>query len=358
MSNPENDTPETETQTGDETEGFALPLSALTQAGSAMRSAEGVGPLLREAINFVDQKSFAQPGLIPDPETGSMVSVILKPDGTVEKLPADWFDEHNGQPRFRRGKAVMTSLDSFIGHVNRFGDEDSAVFANDDRASPSLLAVLDYHCRDTLRLEGEADQVGERIHGDYRFGKHRTFFAFPLSDEWKAWNAANKKVMSMIEFASFLEERVGDIDLFDGAIPESLQRFVTVNGGAQNVADYASLIELSRGLKVHESSVISEAQTLATGEGHIRFTTEHTSTQVKGQTVKVPTMFFIALPVFLHGAFYRIGAALRYRKTGDGLKFWYELHRADKVFDHAFGEALDRVRAETEATVFLGQPEA
>lgn len=94
------------------------------------------------------------------------------------------------------------------------------------------------------------------------------------------------------------------------------------------------------------------------GEGHIRFSVEHETKTRTGGTVKVPTMFFIAIPVFAKGPFYRIGARLRYRKTAEGVKFWYDLYRADRSFDHAFDEAVEKVRVETPAAVFFGAPEA
>jgi hypothetical protein len=69
-------------------------------------------------------------------------------------------------------------------------------------------------------------------------------------------------------------------------------------------------------------------------------------------------MFFISIPVFAKGEYYRIAARLRYRKTAEGVKFWYDLWRPDLSFDHAFTEAVGKVDAATPATVFFGAPEA
>ena len=114
-------------------------------------------------------------------------------------------------------------------------------------------------------------------------------------------------------------------------------------------------MELSRGLQVYESSAVREVVNLSSGEGQISFQSEHTDQH--GVPLKVPGLFLIAIPVFRNGPLYRIAARLRYRKNA-GLVFWYDLWRIDRTFDHAFDEALGRVRAETALPVMLGKPEA
>ena len=211
--------------------------------------------------------------------------------------------------------------------------------------------MLYYHRAD----QGEGAARG---FGQFRHGKHRTTFAFPLSNEWKAWTGKNGTVMSMGQFALFLEDRIGDIALAGDEFPEDVARFVNVNGGPDSIADFATLVELSRGLKVYEQANVEEATNLASGEGHIRFSVENETRTRTGGTIRVPTMFFIAIPIFNKGPFYRIAARLRYRKTAEGVKFWYDLYRSDRSYDHAFAEAVDRVAAETPASVFYGAPEA
>ncbi|MCI1143165.1 YfdQ family protein [Sphingomonas sp. WKB10] len=312
----------------------------------AAAPAAGVGDVFKATREFV--ADHLHPLIMPveDPDTGLCALAVIGND-SVEPLPTSFFDSVRDEPRFRRGTASMTALASFIAHIKRFGDANSAVFADDSRTAPKLTAVLDYH---------EADD--EAGHGRYRHGKHRTTFAFPLSDEWKSWTGKNGVVMTMAQFALFLEDRIGDIALAGDDFPEDVARFVAVNGGESSIADYATLIELSRGLKVYEQANVEEATNLASGEGHIRFSVEHETRGRSGGTLKVPTMFFIAIPIFNKGPFYRIAARLRYRKTAEGVKFWFDLYRSDRSFDHAFAEAVEKVDAETPASVFFGAPEA
>jgi hypothetical protein len=319
-------------------------MSAPNQNGSGVAFAgDGVVHAVR---SLVEDYAKADVITVTEPETGVKALAVVA-GARVSMLPTGLFEPFRDQPRFRDGTALMLSLDSLIDHINRFKDGGSAVFADDDRARPSLTAVLDYH------------PGGEAIDNSQRFGKHRSAFAFPLSDEWLAWNAKNAEPMGMADFAEFLENRIIDV-LFiipgEDSLPEDVQRLVDTLGGDNMVATPNKLMELARGLQINESAVVQEAVNLNSGEGIVRFQSEHTDAH--GQPVKVPSLFLIGIPVFRNGPLYRVAARLRYRKNGGRLTFWYELWRTDRTFDHAFKEAVERVKVETELPVFTGKPEA
>lgn len=140
------------------------------------------------------------------------------------------------------------------------------------------------------------------------------------------------------------------------ALSEDIGKLVTTLGGKRELATPTKLIELSRGLQVNESSAIREAVKLSSGEGVISFQSEHLD--AAGEQLHVPSMFLLAIPVFRNGPLYQVLARLRYRKQPGGLVFWYELSRTDRVFDHAFDEAVEQVRNDTGLPVLLGGPEA
>lgn len=351
MTNETTDTPENETP---DFSAFAFPSFTNPQP----QTAEGVAALLHASREHVEDHAFSRVGTVIGSD-GTAIPTIMRPDGGYEFIPLAKLDEYSDTPAFRRGTATMTSLDSFIAHINRFGDSDSAVFANDSHDSPSLTAVLDYHRKDTLATfaeVGEDDGKTDNVHGDYRHGKHRTAFRFPVSDQWKAWHASNGMKMSMADFAVFLEDNVLDVADVD-ATPESAKRFVEMNGGVNAIADWSVLNSLAKTLTIYESAVVAEAVNLSSGEGQLTLKADH-DTEVAGVKAKVPTMFFIAIPIFREGVVYRLPVRLRYRKSGSGVVFWYELWRADRAFDDAFREAVDRVAKDTEAQVFFGSPEA
>ena len=316
-------------------------------------TAQGVGDLLATTRKFVEEHSYVEMGSVTG-NNGRFAEVVRYPDGRFEFTSQNTLDNQSDRPRFRRGTATLTALDSFIAHVNRFGDNDSVVFACDDRNDPYVLAVLDYHRADRLASE-EDEATGSTVHGEYRHGKHRSQFRFPLSEEWKAWHLTNGTKMDMAGFAAFLEDNVLDIAEIE-KVPESASRFVEQNGGPKQIADWQMLTKLARGLKIDENSTVSEAVTLASGEGELTISNTH-DTEVGGIKVKVPTMFFIEIPIFREGAFYRIPVRLRYRKDRGGVVFWYDIWRSDRSFMDAFNEAIERIRNETPAQVFYGNPE-
>jgi len=301
--------------------------------------------IVDEVRDLVETYVKAEVITIEEPETGVKALAIRSGNGVTAIAPSV-FDAYREEPRHRHGTATMLSLDSLIDHVNRFKDGGSAVFADDNRDKPSITAVIDYH------------PSGEAADTPPRFGKHRSLFAFPLSDEWRAWTSSDDEKMDMPTFAAFLENRLPDVLYVESEddMSEDLNRLVNTLGGRDTIATPNKLIELARGLQVNENAVVQETVNLASGEGVIRFQTEHTD--ASGAPLKVPQLFLIAIPVFRNGPLYRIAARLRYRKTQIGLRFWYELWRTDRTFDHAFSEAIERVKAETSLPVLIGRPEA
>ncbi|MCH4893987.1 DUF2303 family protein [Sphingomonas sp. SFZ2018-12] len=302
--------------------------------------------LIKQARQLVEDYVRAEVVDIEEPVTGVTALAVVKGNDVVPLSP-HVFDEWRDQPRERKGQARLLSIDSLIAHVNRFKDDGSAIFADNSREAPSITAVIDYH------PEGRSDHVSPR------FGRHRSVFDFPLSDEWKAWKEKDGEPMSMVDFAAFLENRIIDVLYIipgEDSLPEDVQRLIDTLGGGDMVASPNKLMELSRGLQINENAVVQEAVNLASGEGVVRFQSEHTDAH--GAPVKVPSLFLIGIPVFANDALYRIAARLRYRKNGGRLSFWFELWRTDRTFDHAFNMAVERVRAETELPVFMGKPEA
>ncbi len=315
------------------------PVAIVSDGGLA--TLEGVGAALTAAIKVADEHIRPEVLTVTDPLSGTDALVVVTRGG-VQALDADVFDAYHEQPIRRTGTATMLDLKSFIDHVNRFKDDDTVVFANNDRATPSLTAVRDYH------------RAGAG--SDPRFGGHRTSHRFPLSDEWKAWMGNNKKAMSMVEFARFLEDHIIEVLPREFVqLGDEAQRFVDTLGGMDRVAQPARLMDIANSLQVFEKSQLREAQKLHSGETSIEFTTEHTDNA--GQKLVLPSMFVLGIPVFTNGEPYQIIARFRYRKDGAQLIFFYELWRTDRVFDHAFDEALERVRTETGLPVLIGSPE-
>lgn len=302
-----------------------------------IETAPGVAAVRRLVEDYVRGELIT----LTEPDTGLRAPAALTHSG-LAAVPPSIFDPYRNEPKRKTGTARLTALASFIDLVNRFRSETSALFACDDRKAPALTAVFDYH---------------EPLDGPPAFMRHRATFAFPLSDQWQAWTKADGKRMTMAEFATFIEDRLVDIldPVAGGPLPAELQ---TLIGTTQQtgVAGPTKLYELATGLKIYEDAVIEEAISLKSGAGQIRFKSEHRDAD--GKPLNVPGLFMIAIPVFLHGDLFRIGARLRYRKQPSGIVFWYDLFNADRVFDTAFKEACHKARDETALPLFFGAPEA
>jgi hypothetical protein len=312
------------------------------------------GELLSRAVEVARDFPKSTIGNIAEPLTGVTALVTIGADG-VKAIPASTFDTYRFAPRERTGVARVTRLRSFIDHVNRFKTSDSAVFANESDATPQLVAVLDYH--ESVN-EGEGDDAVTKLDAQPRFGRHRTAFCFPMSDEWKAWTGASGTLMGMVDFAKFLEDNIVNVQAVDAAtqFSEALTAFIATVPNS-TMASPTKLMALATGLKVNEASTVQEVRNLSSGEGQVKFTSEHRDDA--GGQLKVPGLFIIAIPVFAaSNDLYRIAARLRYRKTPDGIVFWYDLWRTDLVFKHAFDEACEQVIEETALPLFYGSPEA
>ncbi len=269
--------------------------------------------------------------------------VLVLPAGHGGGLEArsmrKFLDEVRQRPERREGTAKLVELASFIDHVNRFKDGDSALFAVPDPKRPELAAVLDYH------------RAGD---GEPRFGRHRALYTFPISDEWRAWTSANGTPMEQAVFAGFLEDRI--IDVADpGAAFSSAKKFAE-SLGIPSFASPAKLLSLSRGLSVHVDEAATNRIGPSTGETTVVFDTKHTDSS--GAPLAVPRAFLVQLPVFRGGTAYQLAVRLKYRVGGGRITWSYEIHAADKAFDDAFREACDHAQEQTALPLFYGTPEA
>jgi hypothetical protein len=285
------------------------------------------------------------------------IQVLLRPTpaGVQAESIKKFIDEYRRNPERRQGTATMKTLDSLIAHTNRFKDADSALFADPNTDKPSLTAVLDYHQQVNAHDGNDSDHVPLP-----RFGKHRSTHSFPLAEEWGHWTKSNEKPMTQTDFAEFIEERVLDIQpppTFTGELsaPDlELQKITTLLKG--KFAGPELLMELSRGLAVHESSKVASVVNLSSGAGSVTFESEHRDGS--GEKLDVPNLFCIGIPVFEYGSRYRVVVRLRYRKTTAGIVWGYELYRHDRVFKDAFDEACTFARQQTGLPLFVGSPEA
>lgn len=237
-------------------------------------------------------------------------------------------------PERRTGTAQALTLESFIALVNRHKDVGSAVFADTLSATPSLLAIIDYH----------------DLANDPRYGRHKIAYAFPVSPEWKAWKAANANTMTQSAFAAFIEEHVADL-----ASPDALETNQAESLFLTTIAPPSFVVTLSKGLAITVDARVKEFVNLSSGEVEVGF--EEVHKDGSGKKLKVPGMFVVNIPLFVGAEPSRLLARLRYRKADDKIVWWFQLYRAEEAVRQRLKDDLLTVATETALPTFEGSPE-
>lgn len=250
---------------------------------------------------------------------------------SVKKLVDEWRDK----PERTKGTAILTTLQAFIDHANRFKAPGSAVFATQGSA-PSLTSVLNYHA-----------------HQDPNWSDHRGVYKFPLSAEWLAWTGIDGQSLSQLAFGEFLENRIGDV------LPPERLGNETKDQVAElgySLASRTKLLTLSKGLQVNVDSKLVNQQNLSSGETKISFEEMHKDSN--GEPLNVPGGFALGVPLFQGGGLFVVLVRLRYRASGGKLTWTVILHNTHKVIETAVNAAAEEVKAKTALPVFMGSPEA
>lgn len=268
------------------------------------------------------------------PETVPVV--IDRRSGGGVRNAKDLIEAWRTTPSRKIGTARALTLSSFIDLANRHKTADSAIFAATDWKAPGFTAVIDYH---QAQSGGAADNL-----------KHRIEYAFPASEEWKAWVDMNGELMEQGDFAAFLEDRIADL-----TAPTDAEKIWLERDFGTRVATPAQLIQLSRGLQVNVSSVVKNVVNLATGEAAIAFDEQHTDGD--GQPLKVPGIFMLSIAPFFMGEKISLPVRLRYRKKGPGLVWFYQMYRPDQFVTERVRDDLLTVADKTALPTFEGSPE-
>lgn len=256
------------------------------------------------------------------------------PDGGSLRVLRSEIEQFRTGPARRKGTAAVTTLEAFVALTNRHKDDGSAIFAKTDWPKPSLTAVLDYHA-----LDGAA-----------RNADHRITYSFPITPEFQAWIDNVGKKLEQAEFASFLEDHAAELAAPLDAERTEFERLFKAKFATPN-----ELIDLARSLEIRVGQKFKQAVRLQSGEAEMVFQEEHTN--AAGEAITVPGIFMIALRAFVDGEQVRIPARLRYRASGGGVVWFYDLYRwRDQLRDRV---QLDLLKAgqETGLPTYEGAPE-
>ena len=253
------------------------------------------------------------------PEGG--VPFVIVPDGYRAKdvesmLPA---------PVRKRSKVTTTDTDGFIFYTQKHGqDGRTVIYADIDGEAGrfGLIAVLDDH--------------GYPV-SDTQWREHRCQFEPAQAIEWKRWIGKDKQTFSQAEFATWLEDNLGDI----AAVP--------------NMPTGADILQMALGFEANANKRLRSKINLQSGGVQFEFVDdEDKDTRSK---MEVFQRFTLGLPVFDGSSnAYPLEARLKYREKEGKVSFWFELIRPDRVFKDAVKDELARIKDATGFPVIAGKP--
>lgn len=250
--------------------------------------------------------------------SGETCAFFINGKGEAQSLAAieEVYLDH---PRRRKGTVQVDTVKSFIELVNRDKLEESVIFASKGK----VTAVLNYHSED----------------GPPGFCDDRIVYAFPFSEEWRAWYPKNACKMDQRAFAEFVEDRSFDVGVPSdaGTITKKWSESLGVR-----LAGPSELATLGEGLSVRVEETVENAHRQQSGEVTLIHKTEHKDGA--GQPLKVPGAFHIMIPIVEDGPLYSIPVRLRYRVAGGKVTWFYEMHRPDVFLKHALDDTIKTVK--------------
>ena len=161
--------------------------------------------------------------------------------------------------------------------------------------------------------------------------EHTATFKARRSVEFTTWMNTNRKQMTQVDFARFLEENMPDI-----VEPTS-----------------AELLQVALTFEAKKSVEFSSGVRLANGQIQFQYDEVVRGTAQKGR-FEVPEQFTIGVPIHVNGPAYRIPVRLRWRLQEGKVVFWYEIVRPHRFIEDALKEIRERVANETAIPILAG----
>jgi uncharacterized protein YfdQ (DUF2303 family) len=178
-----------------------------------------------------------------------------------------------------------------------------------------FTAILDYH--EKKDAPGWCDHVAT--------------FKARRSVEFQTWMNQNRKQMTQVDFARFLEENLPDV-----VEPNS-----------------ADLLQVALTFEAKKSVEFSSGVRLANGQIQFQYDEVVRGTAQKG-SIEVPEQFTLGIPIHVGGPAYRIPVRFRWRLQEGKAIFWYEIVRPHRFIEDALKEIRERVGKETSVPIMAG----
>jgi uncharacterized protein YfdQ (DUF2303 family) len=260
------------------------------------------------------QAAIAAGAALGDPRT----PVTDEKAGIFTVVPKDYqiqsLEEFLPRPLRIAQNVLLHDADSLIAYVNEYA-KPGVTHIFFDGPQEQFVAVLDYH------EKPEAPNWCD----------HTATFHPRRSVEFTTWMNQNRKQMTQVDFARFLEENLPDI-----VEPNS-----------------AELLQVALTFEAKKSVEFSSGVRLANGQIQLAYDEIVRGTAQKG-TIEIPEQFVLGIAIHVNGPAYRIPVRLRWRLQEGKVAFWYEMVRPHRFIEDALKEIRDRVMKETGIQVLAG----
>ena len=253
--------------------------------------------------------ALGNPRGLPETTVPTGVYTVVPEGYKLESLEA-----FMGRPLRVRQKVELHDAASFIDYVQEFGDHEvSRIFF--DQEHEVFQIIIDYH-------EGN---------GMPGWCNHIAGFTARRSVEFTTWMGQNRKQMTQVDFARFLEDNIPDV-----VEPNS-----------------ADLLQVALTFEAKKSVEFSSGVRLNNGQIQFAYDEVVRGTAQKG-TLEVPEQFVLGIPIHVGGPAYRIAVRFRWRLQEGKAIFWYEIVRPHRFVEDALNEIRERIGLETGLDVLAG----
>jgi len=280
-----------------------------------------------EAIEKLLATGRAQHG-ITHPKYGD--AFVITPDGKVLDVSNQY------EPKYIRQVVTLSNAQSFALYVNDYkcmrDATDPVIFATVTDQNALFTAILDYHGKSI----GEGCQFPSRC-------AHRAIFQTKETEEWKVWKAANRKMFTQVEFATWLEDNANLLVSPEGS-------------GAPAGND---LLELVRSLHGHQNARFNTNLRLNNGAYSVAYEED---VEVKGMIASRPGS--LDLPPIIMGGFslfegaapYQVPARLKTRISERRLVLFFETIALHKIVRESIDAIVAQVAEQTKIVPLIGTP--
>jgi uncharacterized protein YfdQ (DUF2303 family) len=266
-----------------------------------------------KAVIEESRKPMALPTPAPGGKPGFLIPAGFTVLDTESLLPA---------PVRKRAAVTLNDTDSFIEYTKKHGSLDNCtIYADTDfeKQTATLIAIVNDHGSDPA---------------DTSWRDHTATYRPIQTVEWKRWNGSSGKSMDQEAFATFLEENMVDIANVDGMPTGTDMLKMASEFEATCDKRFKSRLNIQGG-----------------GVNLLFVDQDNPETE---QRMRVFERFSLGVRVFLNGTAYQLDARLKYRHSGGKLSFWYELIRADRVFEDAIKAEFVKVKSATGFPLLYG----